>query len=326
MTDRISRRRILIVACGISLSAGWTYAATANIPLRIVVPYPPGSTTDLIARRVGEKLRVSLNKTVIVENRSGASGNIGSAFVAQAEPDGNTIVMGTSSTHVGNYFLFKNMPFHPIDDVTPITLAAKNTMVLVAHPSIPASNVRQLIDHARQPSTSLTFGSSGIGSPHHLAGELFNQMAGTDIAHVPYKGGAAVIGDLISGSLPLAYSSVAESLPHIKSGRIKVLAVTQSERYPGLPEVPSIAETLPGFDVSGWLAFFGPARMESKITQELSRAIAAALKSADVTDALKAAGLTVLTSTPDELTKYQRADFEVQKVLVDRLGIRGMQE
>lgn len=313
-------------ACATALLGSFAAASatepSSGQPIRIVVPYPPGATTDLMARLVGDRLRVSLNETVVVENRPGASGNIGADFVAKSRPDGRTFLMATDATHASNYHLFEKPPFHPITDSTPITLAAQNVIVLVTKPSLPVNTVQELIDYAKANPGKLSFGSSGVGSPHHLAGELFNKLAGTDMMHIAYKGGAPAIADLMGGHVAVVFSSVVESSSYIADGRLKALGVTQSSRYPNMPNVPTIGETLKGFDVPSWLAFVGPAGIPDDAVRKLNKEITTALKSPEIRERLESVGLMVVADSPEAFAKQQKADFELRRQLVESVGIK----
>ena len=293
-----------------------------NRPIKLVVPYPPGASTDATARLVAQKMSEDLGQSVIVENRSSASGDIGSDYVARATPDGYTFLLGTDATHSSNPYLFKNFPFDVIKDTTPITMAAKNILVLVANPSFPPNNIRELIDYAKKNPGKLSYGSSGVGSPHQLAGAMLNQMAGIDLMHVPYKGGDPAATAVLSGQIPLAFSSLVTVEQAIKSGRLKVLGVTEKTRYAGLPNVPTIAETLPGFEMSSWLGFFGPPKLPAPILARLHDSIVKALAAPDVAAKLSANGLLVVGNTPEQFAAQQRTDYEQRGQLVKAIGIQ----
>jgi tripartite-type tricarboxylate transporter receptor subunit TctC len=291
-------------------------------PIKLVVPYPPGASTDAVARMVGQKVSEDLGQPVIVDNRGGASGNIGSDFVAKSPADGYTFLLATDATHTANAWLFKNFPFDVVKDVTPITMAAKNIIVLVAHPSFPPNTVAELVDYARKNPGKLSYGSAGQGSPHHLAGGMLNQMAGIDLIHVPYKGGGPAATDVLGGQIPIIFSSLVTVAPHIQAGRLKVLGVTEKTRYAGLPNVPAIAETLPGFEMSSWLGFFGPPGLPPAITVRLNTAIVKALHSSEVTAKMQAAGLLVVANTPEQFAQQQRADYDSRGKLIKALGVQ----
>ena len=291
-------------------------------PIKLIVPYSPGATTDLMARLVAQKVSDDLKQPVVVDNRAGASGMIGADFVAKSAPDGYTLLLATDGTHTGNPFLLKKFPFDAINDVTPIAMGAKNLVGLVAHPSLPVKNVQELIDYAKKNPGRLSYGSSGNGSPHHLAGILFNQMAGTDIVHVAYKGGGPSVVDVLSGQIPLAYASLATVMPHIKSGKLKLLGLTDKNRSPEFSSLPTVAETLPGFEMGSWLAFVGPAKLPADVLKKLNQSIVKALKSPDVATKLNEGGLLVVGSTPEEFAAMLRADYDKRGRLIKQNGIQ----
>ncbi|VWX62437.1 ABC transporter substrate-binding protein [Burkholderiales bacterium 8X] len=315
------RAAAALAVLGFSMAAA-AQSAYPNKPIKMVVPYPPGASTDAVARLVGQKVGEELGQPVVVDNKGGASGNIGSDFVAKAAPDGYTFLLATDATHTSNAHLFKNFPFDVLKDVTPITLAAKNILVLVAHPSFPPNNVRELIDYAKKNPGKVSYGSAGQGSPHHLSGAMLNQMAGIEMVHVPYKGGGPAATDVLGGQIPIIFSSYVTVAAQIQGGKLKVLGVTEKERYPGLPNVPTIAETLPGFEMSSWLGFFGPPNLPAPIVTRLHDSIVKALAAPDVAAKLDAAGLLVVGSTAQQFAAQQKADYEKRGTLIKAIGIQ----
>lgn len=237
---------------------------------------------------------------------------IGSEYVARAAPDGYTILLGTDATHTSTPLLQKNSPFDPVNDVTPITLAAKNLIVLAINPSLPVNSVSELIAYAKKNPGQLSYGSSGNGSPHHLAGILFNEMAGTDIQHIAYKGGGPAIVDMLGGHLPVAFSSLASVMPHLKTGKLKALALTEKARVPGFPDIPVVAETLPGFEMGSWLAFLGPRGLSPDVVAKLNHSIVKGLRSPDVMTKLNEAGLLVVASSPEKFAAQLKRDYEAR--------------
>lgn len=296
--------------------------AYPNKTIKLVVPYGTGATTDMMARLVAQKVADDLKQPVIVDNRAGASGMIGSEFVAKAPADGYTFLLATDGTHTGNPFLYKKISYHAVNDFTPIAMGARNLMGLVAHPSLPVKNVAELIDYAKKNPGKLSYGSSGNGSPHHLAGVLFNQMAGTDIMHVAYKGGGPSVVDVLGGQIPLAFTSLATVMPHLKSGKLKLLGLTEKSRAPEFPDLPTIAEALPGFEMNSWLAFVGPANLPADVLKKLNQSVVKALKSPDVAAKLNEAGLLVATSTPEEFGAQLRADYDRRGRLIKQNNIQ----
>jgi tripartite-type tricarboxylate transporter receptor subunit TctC len=315
-------RTTLVGALAVCSLAALADDGYPNRLIKLVVPYGPGATTDLMARLVAQKVSDDLKQPVIVDNRAGAGGMIGSDAVAKSPADGYTILLATDGTHTGNPFLLKKFPFDAINDVTPISLAAKNLMALVAHPSVPVKNVRELIDYAKRNPGTLSYGSSGNGSPHHLAGILFNQMAGTDITHVPYKGGGPSVVDVLGGQIPLAFVSLATVMPHLQSGKLRLLGTTEKKRAPEFPDLPTVAETLPGFEMDSWLGFVGPANLPPAVLQKLNESINKALKDPGVAAKLNEGGLLVIGSTPKEFADQLRAGYEKRGRLIQQNNIK----
>lgn len=293
-----------------------------NRALRMVVAYPPGASSDTLARSVAQKMSQSLGQPVVVDNRAGASGNIGTEHVARQPGDGYTFMLGTDATHAANTHLTATPSFHPLKDFTPLTLAALNPIVLVVNPALPVRTVRELIEYGRANPDKIAYGSSGSGSPHHLAGELLKQVSGAPFLHVPYKGGAQAVTDVLGGQVPMVFSSLITVLPHIRSGRLRAIAVTQTTRYAGLPEVPTFAETLPGFEMNSWLGFFAPAGLPEAVTRRLNEELVRALRDPDVQPKLDAGGLIVATSSPPEFAAMVRKEYEQRGRLISAAGVK----
>ncbi len=291
-------------------------------PLRMVVPYPPGASTDNLGRIVAQKLSASMGQAVIVDNKGGASGNIGSDFVAKSPPDGYTLMVGTDATHTANLFLTAAPTFHPVKDFTALTQAVANPIVLVVHPGIPAKNLPELIAFCKQHPDQLSYGSSGTGSPHHLAGELLKQFTGVPFVHVAYRGGGPAVTDLLGGQIPMVFSSLITVLPHIKSGKLKAIGFTQSTRYPGLPQVPTFAETLPGFEMNSWLGFFAPAKLPPPVTKRLHGELIKALRDPEVSGKLDGMGLMVVANSSEEFAEQVRKELEQRGKLIQQAGIK----
>ena len=311
---------VAVLSVGPVASAGTDAYPTR--PITIIAPYPPGATNDLTARLVGAKLADSLGQAVVIENRSGASGNIGTALTAHAAPDGYTMMVGNDATHATNVFLYKDIGFDPVTSFAPITLAVRNIIALAATPSLPVKDISGLLDYAGANPDTLSYGSSGAGSPHHLAGELLQQLTGIRLVHVPYRGGGPAVADLVAGQIPLAFASLAAVVPFRQSGRVRILAVVERERYAALPEIPTIAETVPGFEMSSWLGFFAPAGTPAPIIDRLNRAIIAALRADDVRGKLEPAGLEVVGSTSAEFASVIRRDLALRGELIRSRGIQ----
>ena len=305
-------------ATGLARAQAWP-----DKPIKLVVPYPPGASTDALGRIVAQKVSLALGQPVLVDNRGGASGNIGTDLVAKAAADGYTFGLGTDATHAANVHLAANPTFHPLRDFTPLALAAMNPIVLVVHPSVPANNLSELIAFVKSNPAKGGYGSSGTGSPHHLAGELLRSRTAGPFVHVPYRGGGPALNDLIGGQIAMLFASAITVIPHIQGGRVRAIAVTSQARYDGLPNVPAIAETLDGFEMPSWLAFFGPANLPPAVSKRLSDEIVNALRDAEVKAKLNAAGLVVVAGGPSELIAVQRKDYELKGRLIKEAGIKG---
>jgi tripartite-type tricarboxylate transporter receptor subunit TctC len=289
-------------------------------PVTIVVGYTPGATSDLLARTMAERLNAAWGQSVIVDNRSGVGGNIAAGYVARAPADGYTLMVGTDAIMTSNVFLYKNTPFDPVKDFAPITNAGANIICLTVHVDLPVNSVAELIAYAKANPGKLQYGSSGIGSPHHLAGELLRQKTGIDIVHVPYRGGGATINDLLGGHIKVAFLSLSSAVPHLGSGKIRIVAVVEKSRYAAMPDVPTIGETVPGFEMSSWLGFFAPAG--TPLVTRLNEAMVKVLTTDAVKEKLAALGLVVAPSTPAELAATVREGLAVRGELVRAANIQ----
>ena len=291
-------------------------------PIKLVVPYPPGASTDIVARSVAQKIAEPLGQPVLIDNRGGASGSIGSDYVAKSVADGYTFQIGTDATHASNVHLTRNFPYDPVRDFTAITAAVANIIVLVVHSGVPANSVAALIEHAKRNPGRLGYGSSGTGSPHHLSGELLRQLVGIDIVHVPYKGGGPAVSDLLGGQIPMVFASMATVAQHISSGKLRALGVIEPNRYAALPQIPTIGETVRGFELSSWLGFFAPAGLPAPILARLSTEIVKALKSDDLRSKFEPAGLAVIGNSPAEFAAMVKAATEGRGRLIKAAGIQ----
>src|SRR3954464_6745071 len=253
---------VLLLAC--ALARGQSYPAK---PIRIVVPFPAGGIADLYGRLIGARVSDHWSQPVVVENRTGAGGNIGADAVAKSPPEGYALVMGSFGTHAVNVSLFSSMPYDPVRDFAPIILVLEAEGLLVVHPSVPATNVRELIAHARARPGELTFASAGMGTASHLAGALFNAMAHVDMTHVPHKGNVPAITDLLAGQPSLLFATMPTVLPHARAGKLRAIATLGSERSAATPELPTIGETLKGFEVNNWIGLFAPAGTPPEIVR-----------------------------------------------------------
>ncbi|MEP7182332.1 MAG: tripartite tricarboxylate transporter substrate binding protein [Betaproteobacteria bacterium] len=274
-------------------------------PIRLVVPFPPGGATDLLARDVGQKLTEAWGQQVIVDNRPGAGGNIGTELVAKAAPDGYTLEMGTVGTHAINASLYSKLPYDHVKDFVPVILVAGVPNVLVVNPSVPANTVAELIAYAKANPGKLNFASSGSGTSIHLSGELFKVMAGVQMTHIPYKGSAPAVQDLIGGQVQLMFDNLPPSLPQIKAGKLRALAVTSATRAPALPDVPTIAEAgLPGFEASSWFGVLAPAGTPPAIIAKLNAEIAKWLATPEAKEKLSRQGANAAGGTPEDFAKH----------------------
>jgi len=278
-------------------------------PITYVVPFPAGGTTDILARLIGQKLGPALGTTVIIDNRPGAGGNIGSELVSRAAPDGYTIMGGTISSHSINASLYK-LSYDPLKSFAPITLIGTNANVLVVNPSSPFKSVKELVAAARAKPGSLSFASAGNGTSQHLSAELFKTMTGIDMVHIPYKGSAPAIQDVIGGQVPLMFDTTVVAGPFIQSGKVRPLAVTSAKRVASLPDVPTMAEAgVPGYEVVSWQAMFAPAGTPSAIVQRLQTEVAAILKQPDVQERFAKLGVDPSGMAPQQLAEFQAAEI-----------------
>jgi tripartite-type tricarboxylate transporter receptor subunit TctC len=278
-------------------------------PIRFVVAFPPGGGTDIIARSIAQKLSERLEQQVVVDNRPGAGGNIGTDIVAKSAPDGYTMLMGSAGPLAINASLFAKMPFDPVRDLAPVTLAASTPNVLVVHPSLKAATVNELIALAKARPGEINFASSGHGTPAHLAGELFNSMAGVKLVHVPYKGAAPALADLLGGQVQLMFSTMPPALPHVRDGKLRALAVTSLKRSRATPELPTVDEAaLPGFEANTWHGVVVPAGTPAAVVVRLNREIVAILHMPEVVERLSGQGAEALGSTPEEFAAYIKSE------------------
>ena len=305
---RAAAAALLLSTAGTPLLA--QEAAFPTRPVRFIVPYAAGGTTDLVARTVGARMAQTLGQPVVIENRAGAGGNIGMDAVAKAAPDGYTVGMGAISTNALNPHIYKKMPFDPRKDFTPVGLLGQSTIVLEAGPGLPVKTVAELLAHARQ-HPGVPYATAGAGTSMHLAGVLFAQMSRTEWVHVPYKGSAPLITDLIAGQVPVAFDNLPASLPHIQAGKLRALAVAGSRRSPALPDVPTLAEAgLPGYAVEPWFGVYGPAGLPPAVAQRLEKALQEAMADPAVEARLLAAGFTPQGSSAAELGALSRREYE----------------
>ena len=319
------RCAVLPALAGMLVLMGAASAAAAaypDKPITLIVPWAPGGTTDIIARAIAEQMTKSLGQSVIVENRSGAAGNIGSNIVAKARPDGYTLLVGSMSTHAMNPALIPNMPFRGVEDFTPIALVANVVNTMVINAAVPASNVRELIAYAKANPGKLAYASAGGGSTNHLAAEMFIKAAGISMLHVPYKGGAPAVLDTVGNQTQVLFSAGTQTLPHVRSGKLRLLAVTEAKRSALLPDVPTLMETLPGLEMSVWYAAFGPPGLPAGLAARLNVEINKAMSVPEVRARMDAIGVDVVNAGPEHLAAALRNDSERYSRIIKELGIK----
>ena len=314
------RRLLLIAALGLAPLAAFAQQVWPTKPVKIVVTFPPGGAPDTLARLLADKWS-QLGQPVTVENRPGAGGNIGTDLVAKSPPDGATLVLGTVGTHAINASLYPNLPYNPQRDFTPISFLASTPNLLVVNNTVPAKTVPELIELAKK--TPLTFGSSGSGTSIHLSGELFNTLAGVKMQHIPYKGRAQAIPDLLGGRITMIFDNMPSALPLVKSGELRALGVTSAKRSPAAPQIPTLAESgLPGFEATSWFALFGPAGLPKEVQARINVETARVLDMPDVREKLNTLGLEAAPGSPDQLAMMVQAEITKWAKVVKESGAK----
>jgi tripartite-type tricarboxylate transporter receptor subunit TctC len=315
--------RCVLLALGLQVIATPTFAQYPEKPARIVVPYPPGGTTDILARVVATRLTERLGQTFVVENRAGASGAIGSVAVAKSPADGYTLVMGTISSHGINSALSPSLPYDAVKDFAPITVVASTPNVITVNPAFAAKNLAELLARAKEKPGQYNFGSTSQGGSPHMSAELLKMMSGINIVHVPYKGAGPMLTDLIGGQIQMGFDNLPSSIGHIRSGKIRAIAVTTSKRWPGAPEIPTVAESgLPDYEVSGWFGLLAPAGTPKPIVDTLYRSVAEILKQPETTKQLLELGAEPVGNTPAEFAKQIATEVEKWKKVVAATGVK----
>ncbi|MFY8085557.1 MAG: Bug family tripartite tricarboxylate transporter substrate binding protein [Rubrivivax sp.] len=311
------RRDLLKALAAAAAATSWPALAQApwpSRPIRYIVPFAPGGTTDILARVVGEKLAVALGQPVLIENKPGQGGSAGAAELARAAPDGYTIGGGTISSHAINATLYDKLPYDPATSFAPITLYATQPNVLLVHPSVPAASVKEFVALLKANPDKYSFGSAGNGTSQHISGELFKTLAGVKMQHIPYRGSGQMMPELLGGTLPVAFDNIATAIPHMKTGKLRALAVTTTQRSGVAPDVPTMVEAgLPGYELSSWQAVFAPAGTPKPVVDRLYAEIGRILKMPDVAKRLGDLGLDLSGMSPAELAAVIKAD-------VPRLG------
>jgi tripartite-type tricarboxylate transporter receptor subunit TctC len=321
----------LTAVCGIATAICTVAAACTafaqggypNHPAQIVVPFPPGGNTDILARTLANALSETWKQQLVVDNRGGAAGSIGTEIVARSQPDGYTILLGTIGSIGINPVLYRKLPYQPLRDLAPITLMSSNPLVVMVHPSVPAKSLQELIALAKAKPDLLTYGSGGSGTSTHLSVELFKSMAGIQATHVPYRGAALASPALLAGEVSMLFDNLAPALPHIRAGRVRALAVTSAQRSPVLPELPTVQESgLPGYEVTGWYGVLAPAGTPPAILAKIHRDVVAALKTPQVANRLRSDGAQAVGSSPAEFVSFIKAESAKWGGVIKRLGIK----
>ncbi|MDP1536509.1 MAG: tripartite tricarboxylate transporter substrate binding protein [Burkholderiales bacterium] len=305
-------RNPLAAACAVLLALTAAPVAAEDYParpVRIIIGFPPGGATDLVARIIAPKLGEALKQQIVVDNRAGANGTIAAKLAADATPDGYNLHLATLGALVISPTITK-VPFHPLHDFAPITLTVQLQNIFIVHPTVAAKSIPELIKLAKQKPGALSYASSGLGSPGHLAGELFKTMAKVDMVHIPYKGGGPALSDLMGGQIPLFVAVISTAVPPVKAGRAVALAVTGAKRSPALPEVPTVAETpgMQSYQASNWYGMVAPAGTPKPVLDRLHKELGAVLNAPDIRNALLARGIETLVSTPEEFTAYIKTE------------------
>lgn len=306
MTTTLTRRLLL----GATMALGLAGAAAADFPDRqvtLVIPFAAGGSTDVVGRIVADRMGKAMGQQVIVQNVGGAGGSLGAAQVAKAEPDGYTILMGTVATHALNPLILKQKPYDPVTDFAPVSLLVLVPNVLAVNPALPVNTVQELIDLAK--TDPLAYASSGNGTPLHLSGELFKAMAGVDITHIPYKGSGPALTDVLGNQVPIIFDNLPSASGHIASGKLRALGVTTAERAPSFPDIPAIAETLPGYETYSWNALFAPAGTPPEAIAALNKAALEAMADPEVKKRMDEFSASIVASTPEALAEHVKAEM-----------------
>lgn len=320
--DRVRRACLLGCACFFVLLQHGHAAEFPARPIRLVVPFPPGGGSDVIGRTVASHLTERLGQTIVIDNRAGAAGILGTDIVAKAPSDGYTLLLASGS-HSINAVLRDKLPYDPLSGFTPVSRLGLIPNVLVAHPSLPVKSVQELIAVAKRTPGQLNYASAGTGSTQHLAMELLKSMAGIDLKHIPYKGASPAEVDLLAGRVQIMFGTVPATVPHAKSGKLRAIAVSSARRTPLLPDLPTVAESgIPGFAVDSWYALMGPKGLPVKVVERLNREVKAVLESSSVKERFAASGADAISSSPGELLQFVKAEIAKWDAVVRKAGIR----
>lgn len=318
-------KRILQICmlCIAAAGAGQALAqAYPSKPIRLVVPFPPGGPTDILGRAIGAKLGELLGQTVIIDNRGGAGGGIGADNIAKSAPDGYSLLLGTTGTHTINPNLYSKLPYDPIRDFVPISLVVKYLNILVVNPNVPVKSVADLIALAKQKPGQVTFGSAGNGSSNHLTAEMLATMAGVKMQHVPYKGSGPALTDVIAGQINFMFDQYSTVAPNIKAGKLRAIGIATKQRHRLLPDVPTIAETIPGFEVSPWYGLFAPAGTPRAIIDRLNANLVKVMNSPEIHERMTTLGWDPVTSTPEQFSAQIKSELAIWADVVKKSGAR----
>jgi len=312
---------LLVMSCAcMSAAVAQSYPVK---PIRIIVPYPPGGATDIFARLLGAKFTENMGQQVVVENRPGATGNIGAEVTARSAPDGYTVFVGQASNLAINVSLMRKMPYDPVKDFAPISLIASMPNLLVVHPSLPVQTIKDLVALAKSKPGVINYASSGSGSPGHLAAAYFNKVAHIDMVHIPYKGASPALADVVAGQASLYFTSPLSAQPFVKAGRLRMVAVTSTKRFALLPDVPAIAESgYPEIDITSWWGLLAPAGVPKEILSRLHAETVGILKTPDMKERLSAQGAEVVTTAPDEFAAFIKAEIAKWALVIKASGAR----
>lgn len=314
---------LAVAACTLLAATGFASGqGYPSKPIKLVLPFPPGSTVDLSARQIGFKMSEKIGQPIVIDNRAGGGGLIGAGLVARAAPDGYTLLFTSPSTHLSVALRSGDLPYDPVKDFTPISAAIESFQSLALSTALPMTSLQELLEYARRNPGKLTYGTAGLGTEFHLAGELFKKSAGVDLLHVPYKSAALAMPALVAGDISMSLSTLSAHIPYMRSGKVRILAILNPTRYPGLPDVPALAEIVPGFEKpAAWQGFFGPAGMTTPLVARLNAEIKAALSTPEVRRFLDDAAQRPVGNSPEEFAAMIRKGLEDWTRAVKTAGI-----
>ena len=319
-----SRLIVLCVYCASAIATSAFVGAEGypTKPIRMIVAYPPGGGTDIVGRMVAQKLSENVGQTVVIDNRGGAAGNIGSEIAARSVPDGYTLLMGNVAPNAINVSLYARLAYDPVKDFAPVSLVASTPNILVVQPALAVKSVSELVALARAKPGTLNYPSAGLGSSSHLAGELFDSIAAVKMVHIPYKGGGPALTDLLGGQVQLMFATMPAAMPHVRSGKLRAVAVTSAKRSQAMPELPTIGETLTGYEASTWYGVLAPARTPRTVVAALHGEIAKILGVAETKDKLLLQGFEPVGGTPEEFAAYIKVEIAKWGKVIKAAGIK----